>query len=116
MVGVAALALSSTGTSADGLSTNSGRFAVMVVSYLLYFAAFLGVSIAVSARVKTNERKDAVKVKLDYQVEPGGNTHANENKEAYLALDKTRLYLAFYAYDSNPQASRTPCFQAQGLR
>ncbi len=52
LIGVAVLALSADGSSADGLSSNAGRFALMVVSYLLYFITFTGVSIAVSAQAK----------------------------------------------------------------
>ncbi len=55
LIGIAALALSSSGSSADGLSASAGRFVLMVVSYLLYFVAFTGVSIAVSARAKTTQ-------------------------------------------------------------
>jgi ABC-2 type transport system permease protein len=49
VVGVLALALAASGTSADGIAANAGRFAVLTISYLLYFVAFLGVALAISA-------------------------------------------------------------------
>lgn len=53
IVGTAALALAATGSSGDGVSSSFGRFAVIVVSYLLYFAIFLAISLAASAYFKT---------------------------------------------------------------
>lgn len=53
IIGVLALALAASGTSADGLSASAGRFAVLVVSYLLYFIAFLAVGLATSAYFRT---------------------------------------------------------------
>lgn len=53
IIGTAALALAATGSGGDGLSASFGRFAMMVVSYLLYFTIFLAVSLAASAYFKT---------------------------------------------------------------
>lgn len=53
IIGTAALALAAAGSSGDGATSSFGRFAVIVVSYLLYFAIFLAVSLAASARFKT---------------------------------------------------------------
>jgi ABC-2 type transport system permease protein len=53
IIGTAALALAASGSSGDGVSSSFGRFAVMVVSYLLYFTIFLAVSLAASAYFKT---------------------------------------------------------------
>jgi ABC-2 type transport system permease protein len=53
VIGVAALALAATGSSADGLGSSAGRFALMVFSYLLYFGTFACVAIAVSAMART---------------------------------------------------------------
>jgi ABC-2 type transport system permease protein len=53
IIGVAALALAATGSSGDGVSSSFARFAVLVVSYLLYFTIFLAVSLAASAYFKT---------------------------------------------------------------
>ena len=53
IIGVLALALAASGTSADGFAASAGRFAVMVASYLLYFIAFLAASLAASAFFKT---------------------------------------------------------------
>jgi ABC-2 type transport system permease protein len=52
-VGVAALALAATGDASDGLSASWGRFIAMILSYLCYFGAFLGISLAVSAVART---------------------------------------------------------------
>jgi ABC-2 type transport system permease protein len=53
IIGTAALALAASGSSGDGVSSSFGRFAVLVVSYLLYFTIFLAVSLAASAYFKT---------------------------------------------------------------
>lgn len=53
IIGTAALALAAIGSSGDGLTASFGRFAVMVVSYLLYFTIFLAVALAASAYLKT---------------------------------------------------------------
>lgn len=53
IIGTAALALAATGASGDGVSSSFGRFAVLVISYLLYFTIFLAVSLAASAYFKT---------------------------------------------------------------
>lgn len=53
IIGTAALAMAASASSGDGASSSFGRFAVIVVSYLLYFTIFLAVSLAVSARFKT---------------------------------------------------------------
>jgi ABC-2 type transport system permease protein len=53
ITGTAALALAASGTSRDGIASSFGRFAVIVVSYLLYFTIFLAVSLAASAYFKT---------------------------------------------------------------
>lgn len=53
IIGTAALALAAGGSSGDGVSSSFGRFAVLVVSYLLYFTIFLAVSLAASAYFKT---------------------------------------------------------------
>lgn len=53
IIGAAALALAAAGTSGDGAANSFGRFAVIVISYLLYFTIFLAVSLAASARFKT---------------------------------------------------------------
>jgi len=53
IIGVSALALAAAETSADGFAASSGRFFVMVASYLLYFIAFLAASLAASAFFKT---------------------------------------------------------------
>jgi ABC-2 type transport system permease protein len=53
IIGTAALALAASGSSGDGVSSSFGRFAVMVVSYLLYFTIFLAVSLAASAYFRT---------------------------------------------------------------
>lgn len=53
IIGTAALALAATGSSGDGISSSFGRFAVLVISYLLYFVVFLAVSLAASAYFKT---------------------------------------------------------------
>lgn len=50
LIGVAALTFAST---PDGMSASVGRFLLLAVSYLLYFGAFLGVAIAVSAWVRS---------------------------------------------------------------
>lgn len=53
IIGTTALALAASGSSGDGISSSFGRFAVLVVSYLLYFTIFLAVSLAASAYFKT---------------------------------------------------------------
>jgi ABC-2 type transport system permease protein len=53
IIGVAALALAAAGTSGDGALASFGRFAVLVISYLLYFTIFLAVSLAASAYFRT---------------------------------------------------------------
>ncbi len=55
IIGVIALALLTTGTSADGLSNSAGRFAFMMVSYLLYLFAFLAIGLAVSAYFRKSQ-------------------------------------------------------------
>lgn len=51
IIGVIALGLAS---SVDGTLSSTGRFVVMVLSYLFYFGLFLGVSLAASAWVRTS--------------------------------------------------------------
>ncbi len=46
LIGIAALSFAST---PDGMAASAGRFALLAMSYLLYFGAFLGVAVAVSA-------------------------------------------------------------------
>jgi ABC-2 type transport system permease protein len=53
ITGTAALALAASGSSADGIASSFGRFAVIVISYLLYFTIFIALSLAVSASFKT---------------------------------------------------------------
>lgn len=53
LIGVLALALFSFGSGADGLSASVGRFVVLAISYLLYYVAFMGIAIAVSAKAQT---------------------------------------------------------------
>lgn len=53
IIGTAALAMAASGSSGDGVSSSFGRFAVLTVSYLLYFTIFLAVSLAASAYFKT---------------------------------------------------------------
>lgn len=53
-----------------------------------------------------DEWKDAVRVELAFQVEPGNNSPASEKTEAFLARDRERLYIAFRAHDTDPAALR----------
>jgi ABC-2 type transport system permease protein len=52
VIGVIALALTSENGS---LASSIPRMALMFISYLLYFASFIGISLAVSARVKSSQ-------------------------------------------------------------
>jgi ABC-2 type transport system permease protein len=47
------LALAASDSSGDGIASSFGRFAVIVISYLLYFTIFIALSLAVSASFKT---------------------------------------------------------------
>jgi ABC-2 type transport system permease protein len=50
LIGAAALAFAA---APDGMSASVGRFLLLALSYLLYFGAFLGLSLAVSARARS---------------------------------------------------------------
>ena len=52
------------------------------------------------------EWKGAQRVELSNQIQPGDNVAPSEKTEVFLAYDREHLYLAFHAYDSDPQAIR----------
>ena len=52
------------------------------------------------------EWKGARRVELKNQIQPGDNAPPSEKTEAFIAYDREHLYLAFHAYDSDPQAIR----------
>ena len=50
----------------------------------------------------------ATKTELFYQREPQENDNPTEKTEVYLAFDKENLYVAFHAFDTEPNAIRAP--------
>ncbi len=52
------------------------------------------------------EWKGAQRIELRHQIQPGDNAPPSEKTEVFLAYDREHLYLAFHAYDSDPQAIR----------
>lgn len=50
--------------------------------------------------------KDAIKMQLDYENNPGQGIAANQKTEMWLYEDGKTLYVAFKAYDTNPEQIR----------
>ena len=63
-------------------------------------------SIQVDGKVLPEEWKDAIRVQLNYEIDPGENTKPKVRTTAYLTYDKHNLYIAFIAEDPDPAAIR----------
>jgi len=59
--------------------------------------------------ISPNEWKGAIEANLNFQAFPNqDDTPASEKTKAFITHDKENLYVAFYAYDSEPEAIRSP--------
>ncbi len=58
--------------------------------------------------IEPGEWDNAAKVELIHQFQPQQNSAATEKTSVFLQYDKEFLYIAFYAFDSDPSAIRAP--------
>jgi len=59
--------------------------------------------IRIDGNISPGEWKDATRVELNYEIDPGNNLPAKVKTEAFVTYDRKNLYVAFIAHDPNPK-------------
>ncbi|HEY7546877.1 MAG TPA: hypothetical protein VID27_18440, partial [Blastocatellia bacterium] len=61
----------------------------------------------IDGSITDGEWEGAARLDLDHQTQPGDNSAPSERTEVFLSCDRENLYVAFRAFDSDPQAIRS---------
>jgi len=84
-------------------TANASRISGQPPCYSVHQTA---VPIRIDGKFHRKEWKDATKIQLNYEIDPGENIKPKVKTTAYLTYDRKNLYIAFVAEDPNPASIR----------